>query len=108
MADKSGGNRGGARQGAGRKSREYEIMVRDLAIQAIEEYYGSLKDGLKFLLQSKEPALVKFAWGHAIGNPKEFMEMDVNGVMETVQIIQLPDNGRDKDIDIETHLPSAN
>ena len=108
MADKLGGNRGGARPGAGRKSREYEIMVRDLAIQAIEEYYGSLKDGLKFLLQSKEPALVKFAWGHAIGNPKEFMEMDVNGVMETVQIIQLPDNGRDNDINIETHLPSAN
>ena len=102
------GKMGGARPGAGRKTKTEELHIRNLALQAVEETYGSIVDGLKHLLQSKEPALVKFAWGHAIGNPKEFMEMDVNGVMETVQIIQLPDNGRDKDIDIETHLPSVN
>jgi hypothetical protein len=89
---------GGARIGAGRKPIPDELNVRKLAIQAIEETYGSVTEGLKFLLASGEPALIKFAWGHAIGNPKDNIEIDMNSVIEQVQIIQLPDNGRDGEL----------
>ena len=90
--------RGGARPGAGRKSYAEEYGIRQLAIQAIEEQYGSVTEGLKFLLNSGEPALIKFAWGHAIGNPKDNIEIDMTSVVEQVQIIQLPDNGRDGEL----------
>jgi hypothetical protein len=101
------GQRGGARPGAGRKTKAEELQIRNQAIDAIEQTYGSITEGLKFLLASREPALIKFAWAHAIGNPKDVLDVDMNGSIETLQIIQLPDNGRD-DIDIDNHLPSAN
>jgi len=90
--------KGGYRPGAGRKSYAEEYGIREMAIKAIEEQYGSITEGLKFLLNSGEPALIKFAWGHAIGNPKDNIEIDMTSVVEQVQIIQLPDNGRDGEL----------
>lgn len=100
-------NRGGARPGAGRKTKAEELQIRNQAIDAIEQTYGSIVEGLKFLLASGEPSLIKFAFAHAIGNPRDVVDVDMNSTIETIQIIQLPDNGRD-DIDIETNLSSAN
>jgi len=93
------GNRGGARPGAGRKTKAEELQIRNQAIEAIEQTYGSIVEGLKFLLASGEPALIKFAFAHAIGNPKDVVDVDMNSTIESIQIIQLPDNGRD-DLDI--------
>lgn len=90
--------RGGPRPGAGRKTKTEELAVRNIAIQAVEETYGSLLDGFKHLLQSDEPGLVKWAWGHAVGNPREFVDIDMAANIEQIQVIQLPDNGRDAEI----------
>lgn len=98
--------RGGFRPGAGRPTKNDEVRVRDLCLSAIEEYYGGVKEGLIELLKSGEPALIKFAWAHAIGNPKEHVDIDMMANVEQVQIIQLPDNGRDSEL--LNGLPSAN
>jgi hypothetical protein len=62
---------GGKRTGAGRKRIHDEIEARDIAIAAIVEVYGSLQDGMKALLLSQEPSLLKFVYEHALGKPTE-------------------------------------
>lgn len=98
--------KGGARPGAGRKTKAEELAIRNIAIAAIEEKYGSLLEGFKFLLNSGEAALVKFAFAHAVGMPREKMDISMDANIEQVQIIQLPDNGRDTQL--LNSLPSAN
>lgn len=93
---------------SGRKPVHDEIRARDICIEAIESNFGSLLEGLQALLNSGEPSLIRFVYEHALGKPKERIESDVNSVIEQIQIIQLPDNNRDTDIDISNHLPSAN
>ena len=93
---------------SGRKPVHDEIRARDICIEAIESNFGSLLEGLQALLNSGEPSLIRFVYEHALGKPKERIESDVNSVIEQIQIIQLPDNNRDSDIDISNHLPSAN
>jgi len=89
-------SKGGARPGAGRKKKEVEKEVRLLAINAIIEVYGSVEAGFKNLLKSGEPTLVKFAWGHAVGNPKDTMDIDMKSTVETIQVVKLPSNNRDE------------
>lgn len=93
---------------SGRKPVHDEIRARDICIEAIESNFGSLLEGLQALLNSGEPSLIRFVYEHALGKPKERIESDINSVIEQIQIIQLPDNNRDTDIDISNHLPSAN
>jgi hypothetical protein len=83
----------------GRKSKEYEINVQNIALKAIEEYYGSVQAGFIHLLGSDEPALVKFCWEHGVGKPTDRLEMNVEQDIKTFQVIQLPDNGRDNCIE---------
>lgn len=83
----------------GRKSKEYEINVQNIALKAIEEYYGSVQAGFIHLLGSDEPALVKFCWEHGVGKPTDRLEMNVEQDIKTFQVIQLPDNGRDNFIE---------
>lgn len=83
----------------GRKSKEYEINVQNIALKAIEEYYGSIQAGFIHLLGSDEPALVKFCWEHGVGKPTDRLEMNVEQDIKTFQVIQLPDNGRDNFIE---------
>lgn len=99
--------KGGARLGAGRKSRAEELGIQSIAIQAITEHYGSLLDGFKALIQTGEPSLVKFVWEHAAGKPREKFDIEIDADVQHVQIIRLPDNGRDE-FDIDKTLPSAN
>ena len=73
---------GGARKGAGRKSIAEEVGTRDLAQKAIITRYGSLEDGLKALLDMKEPVLTKFVFEHALGKPTD--EVDVKSGGETI------------------------
>jgi hypothetical protein len=86
---------GGARPGAGRKPLHEELRVRNLCIAAIEQIHGTLQDGLVSLLQSGEPTLIKFVYEHAIGKPKENINIDAIQSIEQIQVIQIPDNGRD-------------
>ena len=90
---------GGARPGAGRPKKEFEINVREIAIKAIEQYYGSIHNGFVTLLNSKEPALIKFCWEHGVGKPTDEIHMNVEQDIKTFQVIQLPDNGRDNFIE---------
>jgi hypothetical protein len=83
----------------GRKSKEYEINVQNIALKAIEEYYGSVQAGFIHLLGSDEPALIKFCWEHGVGKPTDRLEMNVEQDIKTFQVIQLPDNGRDNFIE---------
>lgn len=64
--------RGGYRPGSGRPTKFNELRIQDVALKAIEEKYGGLKEGFLWLLNydvHKDPGLVRYAWGHAIGNP---------------------------------------
>ena len=83
----------------GRKSKEYEINVQNIALKAIEEYYGSVQAGFIHLLGSDEPALVKFCWEHGVGKPTDRLEMNVEQDIKTFKVIELPDNGRDNFIE---------
>jgi hypothetical protein len=80
--------KGGARVGAGRKPVHEEIKARDLAISAIVSKFGSLEDGLIQLLNSDEPTLIKFVYEHAIGKPKDTLDIQarVNSKNEVVYI----------------------
>lgn len=105
-----GNKHGGFRPNSGRKSRAEELGVAAIAIQAITEHYGSLLDGFKALLQANDPSLKLFVWQHAAGKPREKFDIEIDANVQHVQIIRLPDNGRDNlpDFDIDKTLPSDN
>lgn len=63
--------RGGSRPGSGRPTKVDEERVRTLAVSAIEKKHGSLDAGFLALLKTEEPVLVKFVWEHAVGKPKD-------------------------------------
>lgn len=71
--------RGGARTGAGRKSVATEEKTREKAKAAIQAKYETLEKGLESLLNSGEPALVKFVFEHAFGKPVEDIDVTSNG-----------------------------
>lgn len=80
---------------SGRRPVIEEIRIRNLAVAAIEQVYGSLQDGMVALIRSGEPSLIKFVYEHAVGKPKEEINIDAIQSIEQIQIIQIPDNGRD-------------
>jgi hypothetical protein len=79
---------GGKRPGAGRKPVHDEMMAREICQSAIIKKFGSLQAGIEFLLDSEEATLMKFAYEHAYGKPRE--RQDVNLEMPPIQI-QWPD-----------------
>jgi hypothetical protein len=62
---------GGKRTGAGRKPIHDEIAAKEIAVKSIISVYGSLEDGMKALLLSTEPSLIKFVYEHAFGKPAD-------------------------------------
>jgi hypothetical protein len=88
---------------AGRPPKEYEIKVRETALAAIVNKYGSVEAGFDALLSSGVPSLIIYAWQMAVGRPEEKKQLEITGDnVQNIQIIQLPDNQRDV-IDI-THI----
>lgn len=86
--------KGGTRPGAGRPTKTDEERVRDLSVQAIAAHYGSEEKGFKALLDSKEPALIKFVFEHAYGKPKERHELFGKGgnpLFSSPPTMKLPD-----------------
>jgi hypothetical protein len=71
---------GGKRVGAGRKPVHEEQKARELCQSAIINKYGSLEAGIEFLLMTEEPALLKFAFEHAIGKPVDKVEQNITGL----------------------------
>ena len=63
--------KGGPRPGSGRPTKADEDKIVHVATKAIEEKYGSLEAGFQFLLGSGEPSLIRFAFEHATGKPRE-------------------------------------
>lgn len=70
--------KGGYREGAGRKPKTDELKVQNLAVSSIESKYGSVEKGFKSLLDTGEPSLIKFVWEHAVGKPREKVDVDLN------------------------------
>lgn len=86
-------NLGGARPGAGRKPKADEEKVRNLAVSAIEKTHGSLEEGFTKLLNSGEASLIKFVWEHAVGKPREKMDLDLDNPYTGPAIIIQAPNG---------------
>ena len=85
---------GGKRKGAGRKPLKDEIRVRELAVSAIVEVYGSELDGFKSLLNSGEPTLQKWVFETAYGKPQTSVDLTSNGetmTKFTVNVVNSPD-----------------
>jgi len=70
---------GGSRPGAGRKTKAEELKSSGIALEAITEKYGSLKEGMMFLLDSKEPNLIKFVFEHAAGKAPDKVDITTDG-----------------------------
>jgi|SRR5690606_38460042 len=79
--------RGGARPGAGRPPKADEERVRTLAVAAIEKKHGSLEDGFRALLETGEACLIKFVWEHAVGKPREKMDVGVSSPLIAPAIV---------------------
>jgi hypothetical protein len=88
--------RGGWRPGGGRPKKHEEEKTVATALSAVVKKYGSLEDGFIALLESGEPSLIKFVFEHAAGKPRERIDMTMDGEINSVQLIRLPDNGRDE------------
>lgn len=71
--------RGGARNGAGRKSIADEEKTREKAKAAIQAKYETLEKGLESLLTSGEPSLIKFVFEHAFGKPQDEIDITSKG-----------------------------
>lgn len=92
---------GGVRKGAGRPKKADENRVRDLAIAAITNVYGSEQKGFEMLLRSGEPALVKWVFEHAEGKPTEKIDLTTR-IEETVIVDVDDDDNEEIDGDTET------
>jgi hypothetical protein len=88
--------RGGWRPNAGRKAKAEEEKIVAVAMNAVIKKYGSLEEGFIALLESGEPSLIKFVFEHVAGKPRERIDMTMEGEINAVQLIRLPDNGRDE------------
>lgn len=70
---------GGRRIGAGRPTKAQEARIQEMATKALVSKYGSEQAAFKALLDSKEPTLIKFAYEHAFGKPKEKVAVENSG-----------------------------
>ena len=71
--------KGGAMPGGGRPTAVQEYRTRQLTIAAIVRKYGSLEDGLEALLNSGDNGLIRWVFEHALGKPREVVDVTSNG-----------------------------
>jgi hypothetical protein len=96
--------RGGARPGSGRPTKADEELVRNQSIGAIVQLYGSVQNGFKTLLESKEASLIKFVWEHAVGKPKEKVEHSGDLDPDSIPVINITVVRNTKKPDNDTSL----
>lgn len=70
--------RGGPQPGSGRPRKVDEEKITTYATKAIEKRFGSLEAGFEWLLGSGEPSLIKFAFEHAAGKPRDKVGVTVD------------------------------
>jgi hypothetical protein len=87
--------KGGARPGAGRKSIAEEFKTSDLCRQAIITRFGSLEEGLIYLIKTGEPNLMKFVFEHAIGKPTEHLNVELPETVKSF-VIERASTNKDK------------
>lgn len=66
--------KGGARPGAGRPTVARELQTAELTRSVLIKKFGSLEASLEWLLESKDTALIRFAFEHAFGKSPEKIE----------------------------------
>lgn len=79
--------KGGARIGAGRKTKTDEARIGSLARKALVDKYGSEEAAFTALIGSGEPSLIKFVYEHAFGKPREKVDLDNSGAI-TLRILR--------------------
>ena len=62
---------GGVRPGAGRKRKAEEAETQAIACKAIIKKFGGEEQAFMWLIETKEPTLIKFAFEHAFGKATE-------------------------------------
>ena len=60
----------------GRKPRSLELSTQEIATKAIIAVHGSLENGMKELLKSGEPSLVRFVYEHAHGKSPDVLQLN--------------------------------
>ena len=63
--------RGGAREGAGRKPKAVELKAAELCKSVLVDLYGGEKEGLIAAWNMREPTIIKFILEHAFGKPTD-------------------------------------
>lgn len=71
---------GGARKGAGRKTKAEELKVQKLGLDAIKDVYGSIEDYYKFIAKESMDSFphLKLLQEYVFGKPKETIETTHN------------------------------
>lgn len=71
-------NNGGARKGAGRKTKAKEEQVRRLGIEAIEKVYGSVEDYYEHIAKESKSSFphLKLLQEYVFGKPKEVIQIE--------------------------------
>ena len=77
--------KGGSRPGAGRKAVHDEIEAKNISQKAIINKFGSLQEGMEFLLTTGEPSLIKFVYEHCFGKPRDKQDVSISD-KPTIQI----------------------
>jgi hypothetical protein len=77
---------GGARPGAGRKTKAEELRSSELCMEALVDKFGSPKEAIIWLLNSKDSGLIKFAFEHAFGKPTDKIKHsgEINGTHQLI------------------------
>jgi hypothetical protein len=84
---------GGKRNGAGRKSKADELALIERLSPLDDAAFAALEEGI----EAREFAYIKMFFEYRFGKPNEKVDVTTNGNdINTVQIFQIPDNGRDK------------
>jgi hypothetical protein len=75
-------NRGGKREGAGRKSKSEELTLVKLGINAIESVYGSQEDYWKHIATKSKESMphLKLLSEYVYGKPKETKDIKIQNV----------------------------
>lgn len=103
-------NRGGPRPGAGRKPLVDEMRIQKMAVSAVEKIYGSVEAGLESLLLSNSDTLRRFAWEHAVGRPREKVELSTDPenppqiIIQPIQTVAAPIQEKETDEEQQTSL----
>lgn len=78
--------------GPGRPTKADEDRVRTISLSAAIKTHGSEEQAFEYLFNHTEPSLIKFAFEHAFGKPRE--KQDVAMTFPEIKI-EWPEDGTD-------------